>query len=166
MNENDTSWGHREMPYIWVKVVMGSVRSNHDPLDGLDSNSNDSQYSLQSFLSGCGATEWQKEVKRPTSIIVRGSSSRKFGRKTSFHLLPQSPHNLDIEWLMYSSKLLSQLVYTYSQSGLIVDWLLSPGVPYIGHESLHCDLDGHGVNQWPRSLHWKCKRSSLQKIRC
>ena len=43
---------------------------------------------------------------------------------------------------MYSSKLLLQLVYTYSQSGLIVDCLLSPGVLYIGQESLHCDLDG------------------------
>ena len=142
MNENDTSWGHREWQYIWVKVVVGSVRSNHDPLDGLDSNSNDSQYSLHSFLSGCGMTDWQKEVKRPTSIIVRGSSWRKLGSKTSFHLLPRSPHNLDIEQLMYSSKLLPQLVYTYSQSGLIVDCLLSPGVLYIGQESLHCDLDG------------------------
>ena len=47
----------REWPHIRVKVVVGSVRSNHDPLDGLDSNSNDSQYSLQSFLSGFGATD-------------------------------------------------------------------------------------------------------------
>ena len=74
----------REWPYICVKVVMGSVQSNHDPLDGLDSNSNDLQCSLHSFLSGCGATDQGKALKRTRSIIVRGSSSRKFGVKHHF----------------------------------------------------------------------------------
>jgi hypothetical protein len=77
VNENDTSWGCMGMAeYLWVKVARGSGQSNHDPLDGQDSHSNGSQYSLHSCLSDCGVTSWQKELKRPTSIIVGELSSR------------------------------------------------------------------------------------------
>ena len=40
---------------------------------------------------------------------------------------------------MYSNKLLSQLIHSYSQCGLIVGSLVSPDVLCIG---LRCDFDG------------------------
>ena len=83
---------HPPKPHSWTPTMSVAFLPFANPI------SNGSQCSLQSFLSDCGTTDWQKELLWPTSIIVRGSSSREFGGKTSFHLLLQSPHNLGGHW--------------------------------------------------------------------
>ena len=69
----------REWPNICEWKLPWVQYSQITPLDGWDSHRNGSQRSLYSFLSDCAVTCWQKELKRPTSIIVGELSSRKVG---------------------------------------------------------------------------------------